>query len=201
MLPRTASCLVLISGTTAALAADFTDTGFETPVLQPGGAVYNPNFNNPGQSPWTFTNNAGLSRPPSGFGAIPAPQGDQYAFLQVDLNPNTPTATICQTISGLVAGTEYFFSAQFATRVGCITCQGPADVEFRVDGNVVGTVPGEALATDGFDPFATVFTATATSSVLCLAEPVGQGFADATTFADDVHVGLSKIFADGFEGS
>ena len=52
------------------------NSSFETPELS-GTFVYGP-----AGATWTFTGNAGISGPPSGFGSTSAPDGDQYAFLQ-----------------------------------------------------------------------------------------------------------------------
>lgn len=52
------------------------NSSFEAPDLS-AAFVYTP-----AGATWSFTGNAGISAPPSGFGSTPAPDGDQYAFLQ-----------------------------------------------------------------------------------------------------------------------
>ena len=53
------------------------NSSFETPELS-GAFAYTP-----AGATWSFTGNAGISGPPSGFGNTAAPDGDQYAFLQM----------------------------------------------------------------------------------------------------------------------
>ena len=52
------------------------NSSFEAPDLSAAFAY------TPSGATWSFTGNAGISAPPSGFGSTPAPDGDQYAFLQ-----------------------------------------------------------------------------------------------------------------------
>jgi hapalindole biogenesis HpiC1 cyclase-like protein len=52
------------------------NSSFETPELS-GNFAYTP-----AGATWSFAGNAGISGPPSAFGSTPAPDGDQYAFLQ-----------------------------------------------------------------------------------------------------------------------
>jgi hypothetical protein len=63
------------------LSGTISDPGFELPVVGSGVSAYQ---YNPSSSPWTFTGQAGVAGPASGFTSdnAPAPQGAQVAFLQ-----------------------------------------------------------------------------------------------------------------------
>jgi hypothetical protein len=160
-----------------------------------GNFDYNPNDPTPGQSAWTYLGASGIANIPGAFGPLSAPQGSQVAFLQTFGVGGT--SEVCQTLSGLTPGVEYFVSALLALRTGCPSCQGPGAVEYRVDGTAFFTdVPGAT-----FGLFVGVFTAPAASALVCISEPPTPGFGDLTNLVDDAHVGVSKIFADGFEDS
>jgi hypothetical protein len=79
---------------------------FETPVLPLNSFLYDPTG-----ATWIFTENSGIiSAPGSGFFGPPAPDGNQYAFLQSATSPGAFSETINFTLSGtyllsyLVAG-------------------------------------------------------------------------------------------------
>lgn len=194
----TAFAAVLLLATATSGAQSVTQPGFETPALAAGGFVYDPNSPTPGQSAWTFLGASGIANIPGGFsGFLSPPEGSQVAFLQT-FGSGT-TASVCQDITGLLPDVEFFVSAALATRVGCGSCVGPVDVEFRFDGNLLRTVAGGDIPGDKFARFSAVFIPAATNGQLCIAEPPLAGFLDATSFADDVRVGIFHIFIDGFE--
>jgi len=74
-----AALLVAILGSTSIVTAvpvAIGNSSFEVPELS-GSFAYQP-----AGATWSFTGLGGISGPPSGFGGTPAPDGDQYAFLQ-----------------------------------------------------------------------------------------------------------------------
>ena len=62
--------------TVSAVPVPIGNSSFEAPDLSAAFAY------TPAGATWSFTGNAGISAPPSGFGSTAAPDGDQYAFLQ-----------------------------------------------------------------------------------------------------------------------
>lgn len=101
-----------------------TDSGFESPAVNPRSIAYNPTG-----SAWTFTSGSGLAANGSGMtaGNPDAGQGNQVAFIQKQ-------NSISQTVN-LTAGTYAirFLAAQRGNLPSTQT------LEVLIDGNVVGT--------------------------------------------------------------
>ena len=102
------------------------DSGFESVQLAPGVYLYNAP-----DSPWTFSNQAGLATNGSGFTvANPgAPEGRQVAFLQNQ-------GTISQTINNLAAGSYHL---DFLTARRANYTNSSQAFQVLVDNQVVGT--------------------------------------------------------------
>lgn len=136
-----------VAATASTVRADLiTDGSFES-TQQPGpGYYYNPNFN----GVWNFNSTSGIIYPPSGFGGpTSAPDGNQYAFLQTNVNdshavPANSTGSISQTISVPASGI-YSFSVQQAARPGNTPTYQP-----QVDS--VGWGPNQGPTTTSFTP-------------------------------------------------
>ena len=109
---RVFAILLLAVPAAAPRAADFSESGFETPAVPAGNFDYNPNDPTPGQSAWTYLGASGIANIPGAFGPLTAPEGNQVAFLQTFGVGGT--SEVCQTLSGLTPGVEYFVSALLA---------------------------------------------------------------------------------------
>src|SRR5687768_6622912 len=87
-----------------ALGQTVADSGFEDPNITDN-FQYNPTG--------AFVGLSGLTDPPSGFSAIPAPQGSQYAFLQQgngtfqDIAGGPVASYINRNVLGLTEGLQY----------------------------------------------------------------------------------------------
>ena len=116
------------------------NAGFETPAI----ATYQ--YGATGAS-WAFTaangnNGSGLQHDGSAFGATPAPEGAQTAFLQSD-------ASISQTLDDVAAGT-YALSFQAARRA--YSGGGQQSFDVSIDGQTLGTY---APTLTWFSPYTT----------------------------------------------
>src|SRR2546430_69783 len=102
----TAVAAIWLTAIASAVGQIVANGSFETPALSSNSFLYDPSG-----ATWTFLNNAGIiNAPGAGFFGPPAPDGNQYAFLQTATNPGTFSQTITFTLSGtyrlsyLVAG-------------------------------------------------------------------------------------------------
>jgi hypothetical protein len=140
---------------------------FEIPAL---GSSYQYNPSAPGIG-WTFTN-GGIQGNGSAWGAAPAPDGTQTAFIQ-------STSAISQTLS-LNAG-SYTLSFQAAQRACCVA-PNVQPVEVMVDGIQIGSPI--APASTSFATFSIAFSvATSGAHTIMFA---GTDPNDKTTFIDTV---------------
>jgi hypothetical protein len=168
---------------TPSWAVGLLDGGFEQPVIV--------NFAyNPGGSPWTFSANTGLQRPPSSFSPTAAPQGAQTAFLQ-NAVPQVGTSMICQDVPGFAVGTSYRVDFQFAGRAAnsvlCPMCDGGNPFELRADGALVDTFPAPSPL-ETYVPGSTKFRAQDTTITLCFVGLGAPGTDDVTSFIDAVQI-------------
>src|SRR3989440_7032563 len=102
----TAAAAIWIGIVAVSFGQGVANSSFETPALSSNSFLYDPSG-----ATWTFLNNAGIiNAPGAGFFGPPAPDGNQYAFLQSATNPGAFSQTIMFTLSGtyrlsyLVAG-------------------------------------------------------------------------------------------------
>jgi hypothetical protein len=100
---------------------------FETPALPQGGYQYNPSGAGIG---WTFAGNSGIERNGSAWGAAPAPDGIQAAFVQ-------GTSSISQVVS--ISAGSYTLSFQAARR-NCCAPPFIQPVRVTVDGGQIGSL-------------------------------------------------------------
>ena len=177
----------LSGGASAALA----NGSFEQPRVGTGGYQYNPVG-----SAWTFAGNSGIQANGSAWGAAPAPDGTQTAFLQT--NPGQRSAAgvgingaISQTVTLPTSGT-YVLTFQAARRQGQVQ-----PLRFSVDGTPLGGLlipPGSDFA-----PLTTAaFTLSAGSHTLTLAATALVG--DVSTLVDQVAltpVASAPVLANG----
>ena len=145
--------------------------GFETPSVGTG-YVYDPT----GAS-WTFTGSAGVEGNNSAWGAAPAPQGTQAAFLQ-------ETGVISQSISGFTSGQNYDLTFMSAQRPGDL----PQSFTVSMDGTVLGTYIPASTAFQAFTiPLVNVSGGSHTFTFTGL-NPNGT---DQSVFIDNVQIGSS----------
>ena len=160
------------------------DGGFEIPLVKD--FLYNP-----GDSPWTFSGNSGIQTPPSGFSNTPPPEGAQTAFLQT--STTISGSSICQDVSGFMAGSKYTISFQYAARAAmsglCSFCQGGNPFEIRANGALVQTFPA-LPTTEVYTSGAAQFSASSPTITICFVgltvAPPGEN--DRTTFIDAVQI-------------
>jgi hypothetical protein len=143
---------------------------FEIPALG-GGYQYNPNAAGIG---WTFSPNSGIQGNGSAWGAAPAPNGTQTAFIQ-------GTSTITQTLS-LNAG-SYTLSFQAARRSCCVAPY-VQPIKVTVDGTQIGSLvsPASTSFAAVSIPFSVATTGAHTLTF------TGTDPNDKTTFIDNVTV-------------
>ena len=149
--------------------------GFETPSLGFGSYAFTP-----AGAAWTFSsdfnggNGSGIAANGSAFGNPNAPQGTQAAFLQ-------SYATISQTLTGFVPGTNYTLTYSAAQRSGAAQ-HGGESWNITMDDNVIKT---NAPGLTSYSTYTASFTATAAAHTLAF---VGTDLAggDNTTFIDNV---------------
>ncbi len=170
-----------------ATAPTFADASFETARVDISGYAIAPTG-----SPWTFTGNAGINGPLTGFNNAnqPPPAGTQVGFIQ-------GAGSIAQTVSFPTAG-NYIIGGQMNGRVGNVSGDGvdhspPFDV--LVDGVVVGTFtpiakpvlwPYDGNSYQNYQPFATAPVAlTAGSHAIAFRTTINQ---DLTILLDAVTI-------------
>ena len=115
--------------------ASFVNPSFELPSLG-SGFQYNPTGAGVG---WTFSSGSGIQANGSAWGAAPAPDGKQTAFVQ-------GTSTLSQSLS-FTAGT-YTLSFQAARRACCLA-PNVQPVKVTVDGTQIGSLvspPGTSFS-------------------------------------------------------
>ena len=141
--------------------------GFESPVLSTGGYQYNATA---ADIAWTFSGNSGIERNGSPWGAAPAPEGMQAAFIQ-------STGSISQTLSfGPGTYTLAFMAAQRA----CCVSPYVQPIRVTVDGAQIGGLISPPSTSWG--PFSIVFSvATSGSHTIAFS---GTDPSDKTTFLD-----------------
>ena len=153
-------------------ASSVVNPSFEIPALS-GGYQYNPSATGIG---WTFTN-SGIQKNGSAWGAAPAPDGLQTAFIQ-------GASTITQTLS-LNAG-SYTVSLQAARRGSQVQ-----PVKVTVDGAQIGSLVSPASTS--FSTFSLPFSVAATGAhTITFA---GTDPADKTTFIDNVTLTAASVVA------
>jgi fibronectin type 3 domain-containing protein len=171
----TGSATLTINVTAVVTVPNF---GFETPSI----STYQ---YNPSGASWTFaalsgSNGSGITANGSGFTSSNgnAPQGVQAAFLQ-------GTASISQSISGLVTGTVYTVTFSAAQRV--TSNNGGQTWKVTMNGTTLASyAPGESAS--AYATYAAQFTATAASETLAFVGTNTNG-GDNTIFLDNVSIG------------
>jgi hypothetical protein len=151
---------------TGGAAPSLVNPSFEIPGLG-GGYQYNPTA--PGIG-WTFSANSGIQGNGSAWGAAPAPNGTQTAFIQ-------GASIITQTVS-LNAG-SYTLSFQASSRWSV-----PEPIKVTVDGTQIGSLV--SLASTSFTAVSIPFSV-ATTGAHTIAF-TGTDPNDKTTFIDNVTV-------------
>ncbi|MEP6943490.1 MAG: Ig-like domain repeat protein [Betaproteobacteria bacterium] len=160
------------------------NAGFEAPAMG-SSYQYTPSGGGVG---WTFTAGAGIQGNGSAWGASPALQGTQTAFIQA-------AGTLSQAVS-LNAG-NYSVSFKAAQRPCCATPY-THPIRVSIDGVQIGA--NVTPASTAFSTLAINFTIAA-SGIHTLAF-AGTDGTDRTTFIDDVSIGAtppSSIVNGGFE--
>jgi alpha-L-rhamnosidase len=167
----------------ATISGIISNFGFEAPGI--GAYQYNPSGGT-----WTFTaqsgsNGSGISANNSAFtsGNPNAPQGGQVAFLQ-------GTATISQTLIGLLAGAIYQITFSAAQRNDIYGGQAGQTWQLQLDGTNIGTYAPPESAQSYVD-YAATFTASASSSHTIAFVGTDSNGGDNTVFIDDVRLALS----------
>ena len=169
------------------LSGIIANSGFETPGI----STYQ---YNPSGGSWTFTplsgsTGSGLSANGSAFtsGNPSSPQGVQVAFLQ-------GTATISQTLLGLLAGAIYQVTFSAAQRNNIYGQQAGQTWQLRLDGTTIGTYAPAESAQNYVDYRAT-FTASAASSHIISFVGTNTNGGDNTVFLDNVRLALAPSLA------
>jgi hypothetical protein len=150
--------------------ASLVNPSFEIPALS-GGYQYNPSATGIG---WTFSANSGIQGNGSAWGAAPAPNGVQTAFIQ-------GTSTITQTLS-LNAG-SYTLSFQAARRSCCVAPY-VQPIKVTIDGAQIGGLVSPASTS--FSIFSIPFSVATTGAHTIVF--TGTDANDKTTFIDSVTI-------------
>ncbi|MGA9627191.1 MAG: alpha-L-rhamnosidase C-terminal domain-containing protein [Bryobacteraceae bacterium] len=165
------------------LSGIISNPGFETPSI----STYE---YNPSGGSWKFTaqsgsTGSGISANGSAFtsGNSSAPQGVQVAFLQ-------GTATISQTVTGLITGAIYQVAFSAAQRNNIYGQQAGQTWQLRLDGTTIGAYAPPESAQSYVDYRAT-FTASATSSHTIAFVGTNTNGGDNTVFIDNVRLALA----------
>jgi len=172
----TAAAAIWLSAFASSFGQSAANGSFETPVLSSNSFLYDP-----AGATWTFLNNAGIiSAPGAGFFGPPAPDGNQYAFLQSADNSGAFSQSIVFSLPG-----TYQLSYLVAGRSD--NGQGAAgDLTYQVllDSTVIAndaTTTGQPFTIRSFDFVASAGTHTLTFEAM----PNG---ADNTAFFDLVAI-------------
>ena len=156
--------------------ASLINPGFETPTLTNGTYQYNTSTSGIG---WTFSANSGVQSNGSPWGAAPAPEGVQTAFIQ-------STGTISQALT-LAAGT-YTLSFKAARR-GCCVSPYVQPVKVTLDGAQIGALISPASTS--FATFSVVLSVAASGThTIGFA---GTDATDKTTFIDAVMLNSGSV--------
>ena len=149
------------------------NSGFETPVTT--SYIYNPTGGS-----WTFAGNSGVQTNGSAWGASPAPEGTQTAFLQGNPTQGPTVGSVTQSVNFSTAGT-YTISFQAARRSGQIQ-----PVAVSVDGTQVGSTLTPSSNSFGLLTSASFTISTTGNHTIKLAATVNTG--DNSTFVDQVAI-------------
>src|SRR5688500_17815932 len=171
-----AAAAALVAVAVPAFGQTVNDSGFEE-VNITDNFQYNPSG--------AYVGNAGVTDPPSGFGAIPAPEGTQYAFVQQGNGTlGAGGSYVNRNVFGLTEGQQYTVTFAAAGR----DAGGPNPINVVVNNTVIGT----ATPTNGvFADFTTgPFTATNVVPTDLFFVGVGAGGQDITSFIDNVRVNV-----------
>ena len=160
-----------------ALPVPIGNSSFEAPELN-GDFAYQP-----AGATWSFTGNGGISAPPSGFGSTPAPDGDQYAFLQT-------ISSFSQQITVPVDGT-YVLTFFAAGRPPGATFGGTQTYQALLDAEIIFP----ASTTDNGGPFTAEQSAPffATAGTHTLMFQGLNGSADQTAFIDAIAINGAAV--------
>jgi hypothetical protein len=161
--------------------------GFETPVTS--SYVYNPSGGN-----WTFTalsgnNGSGITANGSPFtsGNPSAPQGSQVAFLQ-------GTASISQSLLGLIAGAIYQISFSAAQRNNVYGQQLGQTWQLQLDGTPVGAFAPPETA-QNYATYSATFTVPSSGSHKLAFVGTDANGGDNTVLIDNVQIALAPSLA------
>jgi hypothetical protein len=171
----TAAATVWLGALVSCFGQSVANGSFETPVLSSNSFSYDP-----GGATWTFLNDSGIiNAPGAGFFGPPAPDGNQYAFLQSADNPGAFSQSIVFSLPG-----TYQLSYLVAGRSQTGGATGNLAYEILLDSLVIGndaTTTGQPFAVRSFN-----FVASSGSHTLTF-ESVPNG-ADNTAFFDLVAI-------------
>jgi hypothetical protein len=162
-----------------------TNGSFESSVITTNTATFNPT----NITGWTFTGFSGVvNGTTSTFATSTIPNGNQFAFLESTANIATnsfssiPVAT--STLTGLIIGNYY----QIQLYAACRNTSYPNDLKIIANGNTVFyTTP--ISSSNFFYILSKPFIATATTAVITISSSNPSGYADSTTYIDNVQVG------------
>jgi hypothetical protein len=172
----TAAAAIWLGAFASSFGQSVANGSFETPVLSSNSFLYDPSG-----ATWTFLNDAGIiSAPGAGFFGPPAPDGNQYAFLQSATNPGAFSQTITFTLSGTYR-LSYFVAGRSDNGQGAA---GDLSYQVLLDSLVIGsdsTTTAQPFTLRSFD-----FVASSGSHTLTF-ESVPNG-ADNTAFFDLVAI-------------
>jgi hypothetical protein len=168
----TAAAAIWLAPLASSFGQSIANGSFETPVLSSNSFLYDPSG-----AIWTFLNNAGIiSAPGAGFFGPPAPDGNQYAFLQSADNAGAFSQSIVFSLSGTYQ-LSYLVAGRSDNSQGAA---GNLSYEVLLDSTVIAndaTTTGQPFTVRSFD-----FVASSGSHILTF-EAVPNG-ADNTAFFD-----------------
>ena len=172
----TAAAAIWLGLLASSFSQNVANGSFETPVLSLNSFLYDPDG-----ATWTFLDNSGIiSAPGAGFFGPPAPDGNQYAFLQSADNAGAFSESIVFTLPGTYQ-LSYLVAGRSDNGEGAA---GDLAYEVLLDSTIIGndaTTTGQPFTLRSFD-----FVASSGSHTLTF-EAVTNG-ADNTAFFDLVAI-------------
>ena len=168
----TAAAAIWLGAFASSFGQNVANGSFETPLLSSNSFLYDP-----AGATWTFLNNAGtISAPGAGFFGPPAPDGNQYAFLQSAGNAGAFSQSIVFSLSGTYQ-LSYLVAGRADNGQGAA---GNLSYEVLLDSTVIAndaTTTGQPFTIRSFD-----FVASSGSRILTF-EALSNGV-DNTAFFD-----------------
>ena len=141
-----AGAAIWLSAFAPSFAQSVANGSFETPVLSANSFLYDP-----AGATWTFLANSGIINVPGGgFFSPPAPDGNQYAFLQSASNPGAFSESILFSLPGTYE-LSYLVAGRSDNGQGA---RGDLAYDVLLDSLVIGndaTVTGQPFTMRSFD--------------------------------------------------